>query len=83
MTVRMRIAAAAAAMLFFRFPLPVRAAASAPDVSIVDLVELEIAYTTLEEQYYRHVDPQLLLDGAWSVDGRRFVQRAVPDRSRA
>ncbi len=37
---------------------------AARDVSILDLVELEIGYTTLSEQYYRHVNPQVLLDGA-------------------
>jgi carboxyl-terminal processing protease len=34
------------------------------DVSLLDLVELEIGYTTLDEQYYRRVAPQVLLDGA-------------------
>ncbi|MGP6156797.1 MAG: S41 family peptidase [Vulcanimicrobiaceae bacterium] len=37
---------------------------TARDVSILDLVELELGYTTLSEQYYRHVNPQVLLDGA-------------------
>ncbi|MGB8204165.1 MAG: hypothetical protein WCE83_05780, partial [Candidatus Baltobacteraceae bacterium] len=37
---------------------------AAHDVSILDLVELELGYTTLSEQYYRQVKPQVLLDGA-------------------
>jgi carboxyl-terminal processing protease len=37
---------------------------AAHDVSILDLVELEIGYTTLSEQYYKHVNTQVLLDGA-------------------
>lgn len=34
------------------------------DFTIVDLVELEIAFSTLSEQYYRTIPAQTLLDGA-------------------
>jgi carboxyl-terminal processing protease len=39
-------------------------AAPTPDVSLLDLVEIEFGYTTLDEQYYHRVAPQQLLDGA-------------------
>ncbi|MFN2461053.1 MAG: S41 family peptidase [Candidatus Velthaea sp.] len=37
---------------------------AAPDVSLLDLIETEIGYTTIGEQYYRSVPAQTLLDGA-------------------
>ena len=39
-------------------------AVAAGDVSIVDLIDLDMGYTTLADQYYRTLSPQLLLDGA-------------------
>jgi carboxyl-terminal processing protease len=34
------------------------------DVSLLDVIELDTGYTTIADQYYRPVSPQLLLDGA-------------------
>jgi len=42
-----------------------RAVLPAPsDVSMLDLIETDFAYTTISDQYYRLVRPQVLLDGA-------------------
>jgi carboxyl-terminal processing protease len=37
---------------------------AAEDVSMLDLIETEIGYTTINDQYYQLVKPQTLLDGA-------------------
>jgi hypothetical protein len=34
------------------------------DISLIDLVELDMGYTTISDHYYRDVTPQRLLDGA-------------------
>jgi len=39
-------------------------AVAARDVSLLDLVELDMGYTTIADNYYRDVSPQRLLDGA-------------------
>ncbi len=39
-------------------------AAATPDISILDLLELDMGYTTVTDNYYRSVKPQALLDGA-------------------
>ncbi len=53
-----------------------------PDVSLLDLIELEIGHTTLADRYYQHIDPQRLLDGARSgivayLHGRGIASPAV------
>jgi carboxyl-terminal processing protease len=64
--VRCAIALAVALSLVL---LPERPAAAAPaptrgDVSLLDLIETEFGYTTITDNYYRNVSPQVLLDGA-------------------
>jgi len=54
-------AALAGALLVGGAPGGVRAER---DLSPIDLVDLEVSYDTLTTQYYRHVDPQRLIDGA-------------------
>jgi carboxyl-terminal processing protease len=34
------------------------------EVSLLDLIETELGYTTITDNYYRNVSPQVLLDGA-------------------
>jgi carboxyl-terminal processing protease len=53
------VALAALAVAFAGDP-----ARAARDVSILDLVELDLGYTTITDQFYRPVAPQALLDGA-------------------
>jgi carboxyl-terminal processing protease len=43
---------------------PASTSRAAEDVSMLDLIETEIGYTTINDQYYRLVKPQALLDGA-------------------
>jgi carboxyl-terminal processing protease len=45
-------------------PLAARPAPATPDVTLVDLIELEIGYTTILYHYYWPVAQQRLLDGA-------------------
>jgi carboxyl-terminal processing protease len=35
-----------------------------PEVRLLDLIETEFGYTTITDNYYRNVSPQVLLDGA-------------------
>jgi carboxyl-terminal processing protease len=57
--VRVAAALCAAGILFAGSP-----ANAARDVSLLDLVELDMGYTTITDNYYRDVSPQHLLDGA-------------------
>lgn len=44
--------------------LSVSAVRAQSDVSMLDLIETEIGFTTISDQYYQLVKPQVLLDGA-------------------
>lgn len=48
------------------FIFTLTAARAASDVSLLDLVETDLGYSTISEQYYQRVAPQRLLDGAQS-----------------
>lgn len=53
--------------LAFLICIPVavaRPAAAAREVTLIDLIELEIGYTTIQYQYYLPISEQRLLDGA-------------------
>lgn len=66
--------------------LPVRAAASpAPaSLSVLDVIALEICYTTVMARYYKPVDPALLLSGARAgivayLRGRGVAHPVIPN----
>jgi carboxyl-terminal processing protease len=55
---------------------------AARDVTLIDLVELDMGYTTITDNYYRDVSPQRLLDGARTgmvayLRGRGIAEPAV------
>ena len=54
---------AVAALILVSAPAKLRAADSS-DISVFDLVELDMGYTTLSDNFYQRVEPQRLLDGA-------------------
>jgi len=72
-----RTAAALACALLVAAPrAPARAA---EDVTLLDLVEIEIGYTTLAYQYYQPVSQQRLLDGARTGIMSYLISRGVAD----
>lgn len=54
-------------------------AMSAPDVSLLDVVELDMGYTTITDNFYRTVAPQRLLDGARTGIVAYLRSRGVTD----
>jgi len=58
---------------------PVRAASATPEVTLVDLIELEIGYTTIQYNYYLPVSQQRLLDGARTGIVAYLRSRGVTD----
>lgn len=65
MVVVMKAVAVCASLLVALSAVPPSASARvANDVSMLDLIETDLAYTTISDQYYRLVKPQVLLDGA-------------------
>ncbi|MGD0472412.1 MAG: S41 family peptidase [Candidatus Velthaea sp.] len=68
----------AAALLGATSPAP-----AARDVSLLDIVELDMGYTTITDNYYQAASPQRLLDGARTgivayLRGRGVADPAVP-----
>ena len=55
-------------------------ASAATDLSALDLIELEIGYTTLLSTYYRPVAPKTLVDGARTGIGAYLVSRGIDPR---
>lgn len=53
-----------AALLLCLAVCSTRGASAASDISLLDLIELEIGYTTIQYHYYEPVSQQRLLDGA-------------------
>jgi len=52
---------------------------AARDISLLDLVELDMGYTTITDQYYRDVAPQRLLDGARTGIVAYLRERGIAD----
>ncbi len=59
----------------FAFPAP--ASATGGSVSALDLIELQIAYTTMLARYYKPVAPRALVDGARTGIAAELVARGV------
>lgn len=60
----MRRTLALLAAVLLLIPVPARGAAPRASLSALDLIALEIGYTTVMARYYRPVDPLVLVDGA-------------------
>ncbi len=55
------------------------AVTSAPSITGLDLIELQIAYTTLLARYYRPIAPRRLVDGARTGIAAELYARGLPD----
>jgi carboxyl-terminal processing protease len=82
MVVVVKTGVACAALLLALSMPATNAAGNTSDVTMLDLIETDLSYTTISDQYYRLVQPQVLLDGARAgliayLHGRGIAQPQV------